>query len=252
MQKAALLLVALVAAASGATAQTTYRIGVRVGGNLAATSTEGSTAQAVPNASSWYEKAPIFTGQAGLVLEVARGNFAFQPALLFSQKGTKIKGGSTVRDPETGYEFRREGQTTARYNWLEMPLNFVYTLPGNTGLQVFAGPYVAVGVGGSAKTTINNTTTDPGATTVPVTRYTSTIAYASGEANSTAISIRDFHSRRFDTGFNVGVGYRRGPVQLQAGYGIGLVNLYYSKAGGNTDQSGYNRVAQLTGTYFLK
>jgi hypothetical protein len=42
-------------------------------------------------------------------------------------------------------------------------------------------------------------------------------------------------------------------VQVQAGYGFGLVNLYYNKdAGIYTARSGYNRNAQLTLTYFFQ
>ncbi|UOQ54239.1 outer membrane beta-barrel protein [Hymenobacter cellulosivorans] len=251
MTKSSGLLVAFLLSTAAASAQTTYRLGVRVGGNLANT-TEKGTARTIINASSSSSKSPIVSGQVGVVLAVERGKFAFQPALLFSQKGTKIKASNTIADPTTGYEFRRKGHTTVRYSWLEMPLNVVYTLPGETGLQVFAGPYVAVGVGGRARTTINNSTTDPGSYTEPITSYSSKITYGRDETTGSTASIRNFYSRRFDTGFNVGLGYRRGPVQVQAGYGVGLVNLYYSKAGGDNEQSGNNRVAQLTGTYFFK
>lgn len=45
---------------------------------------------------------------------------------------------------------------------------------------------------------------------------------------------------------------RRRPTQLQLGYSYGLINLHESEV---TDQpslqGGYNRVAQLTGTYFF-
>lgn len=51
--------------------------------------------------------------------------------------------------------------------------------------------------------------------------------------------------RRLDFGVNAGLGYRRGPLQLQAGYGYGLRNLRSIDGG-----SSYNRVAQLTATYF--
>lgn len=251
MTKSSGLLVAFLLSAAAASAQTTYRLGVRAGGNLANT-TERGTARNINNSSSSSSKSPIVSGQVGVVLEAARGNFAFQPALLFSQKGTKIKAVNSYADPATGYEFRQEGQTTVRYSWLEMPLNVVYTVPGETGLQVFAGPYVAVGVGGRAKTVINNSTTAPGVYTEPITSYSSKITYGPDETKGSTASIRNFYSQRFDTGFNVGLGYRRGPVQVQAGYGVGLVNLYSSKAGGDNEQSGYNRVAQLTGTYFFK
>ncbi|WP_167856466.1 outer membrane beta-barrel protein [Hymenobacter metallicola] len=245
------LLAAFLLGASAASAQTTYRLGVRVGGNLATTTEKGPTTRTAANSSSSYSKSPIAAGQVGLVLEIARGNFAFQPALLFSQKGTKIEATNLLTDPATGYEFRRSGHRTSRYNWLELPLNFVYTMPGTTGLQVFAGPYVAIGVGGKVKTAIHNSTNDPSILAQPETHSETKITYGSEDKDTGPASINNFYSRRFDTGFNVGLGYRRGPLQVQAGYGLGLLNLRTSKAEGNDEQSGFNRVAQLNATYFF-
>ncbi|MCB2409153.1 PorT family protein [Hymenobacter lucidus] len=253
MRKSSAILAAFLFTATTASAQTTYRFGVRVGGNLATTTEKGPQQYAVANASGTYSKSPVFAGQLGVVMEVARGNVAFQPALVFSQKGTDIDGVTTIVDGTSGYEVRREGHSKARYHWLELPLNVVYTLPGTTGLQLFAGPYAAVGVGGQVKTVIDNTTTDPSQGTVPPTRFKAEITYGldNTPAGGGGLSIREFYSRRFDAGFNAGVGYRRGPFQVQAGIGLGLVNLYYSNAEGYDEQSGYNRMAQLTGTYFF-
>ena len=144
-------------------------------------------------------------------------------------------------------------EATNRYNWLEVPFNFVYTLHGDHGLQVFAGSYVALGVGGRQR---GNALTYPlySNTQLPVypTDFDAALHYGPGTTN-----------QRLDAGFNVGLGYRQGPVQVQVGYGVGLRNLHQSATGAASDPGfspGYhnfngdvahNRVAQLTGTYFF-
>ncbi|MCC3155979.1 PorT family protein [Hymenobacter sp. 15J16-1T3B] len=247
-----LLAPALLLSATAASAQTTYRLGLRAGLNRA------NVTQQVPdqNTSLTYsgtqQKSARLAGQFGVVLEAARGPLALQTGLLFSQKGTVIRSQVTLTSFDSPqYNLYRDGRTVARYHWLELPLNVVYS-PGRSGLQLFAGPYVAVGVGGKAATVIHNSSNDPTQQVVPTTRFTDKIEYGPSEAGNGTLSIRGYYSRRLDAGFNAGIGYRRGPVQLQLGYGLGLLNLYQSSV---TDQpsiqGGYNRVAQLTGTYFL-
>jgi hypothetical protein len=240
-------------AASAASAQTTYRLGARVGGQRATTTLETRDVASYQY-SSTTKKSAITAGQLGLVLEIAKGSFAFQPALLLSQKGTLLRAYRSARLDGSPYEVRREGTTTVRANWVELPLNLVYTLPGKLGLQVFGGPYAAVGVSGRARSVVHNSSDDPALLVQPTTRYAVDIDFGPTKAYDklSTLTTRQYASRRFDAGFNVGVGYRRGPLQLQAGYGIGLVNLYYDGATeGRSFQSGYNRVAQLTATYFL-
>ena len=61
-------------------------------------------------------------------------------------------------------------------------------------------------------------------------------------------------ARRFDAGLTAGVGYRVGPLQMQLGYGLGLINQQPEKAPAFRDDlpAYYQRVAQLTATYFVK
>lgn len=253
MPKVSVILLCLLLAAGGASAQTEYRLGVRVGGNWARTTVKGPTESTTGNATGSYRKSGLLGGQLGVVLEARHGDFALQPALLFSQKGTVIHESVVVRT-DTGHELRREGRTTARYHWLELPLNVVYTLPGKLGLQLLAGPYVAVGVGGRASTSIDNFSTDPSQpVVVPTTIFVDQIAYGLPKATMGlgSLSIRGFASRRVDAGLNLGLGFRRDRLQLQASYGLGVVNLYYDEVVSYNSRSGYNEAAQLTGTYFF-
>ncbi len=244
------LAAALLLSAAGAAAQTTYCLGLRGGANRALT-----TVAAAGNSSGTYPfsystaKATLYAWQAGVVLEASRGNFSLQPGLIFTQKGEQ----TTNAFYASGFTGSNESQTntTTRYNWLEIPLNVVYTLHGDHGLQVFAGPYVALGLGGrqrgsSTLATYYGPATDP----VPGLERPiddERVSYGNGTNN-----------RRLDVGVNFGVGYRQGPVQVQLGYGLGLRNLHQPA---QTSTAGFahefgadaarNRVAQFTGTYFF-
>jgi hypothetical protein len=243
------LAAALLLGTTAASAQTTFRLGLRGGLNRALTTVaaSGSASGSYPFSYA-TDKSALYAWQAGVVLEASQGNFSFQPALLFSQKGEQAST-AFYASGFTGYSAART-TTTNRYNWLEVPLNVVYTLHGDYGLQVFAGPYLALGVGGHQR----------GSTTAvsyygpvydplpgPERPINEIIAYGDGTNN-----------RRFDVGVNFGVGYRQGPVQVQVGYGLGLRNLHQpadTRTIGFAHDFGadaaYNRVAQLTGTYFF-
>lgn len=239
----------LLLGAAPAPAQTTFRLGLRGGANRAQT-----TVAATGNSSGSYpfsystDKAARYAWQAGVVLEASRGNFAFQPALVFSQKGERMNTSLSASGFAGNSTFQTA--TTNRYNWLEIPLNVVYTLHGDHGLQVFAGPYVALGVGGRQRgSTTAVSYYGPAYDPIPGLErpIDERISYGEGTNN-----------RRLDVGVNLGVGYRQGPVQLQLGYGLGLRNLHQPAETSTVDfahefgaDAAYNRVAQLTGTYFF-
>jgi len=177
----------------------------------------------------------------GVVCEVSFGKLAFQPALIFSQKGEQFRTTSIL---DGIVRTISERTSTNRYNWLELPLNAVYTVHRDHGLQLFAGPYVALAVGGHQTGTATSTGQNSR-------EFESKIAYGSTTNN-----------QRVDVGFNFGLGYRQGPVQVQLGYGLGLRNLHQASppsidpgfAPFTHDfdaDTAHNRVAQLTGTYFF-
>lgn len=241
------LLAALLFGAATASAQTTFRLGVRGGLNRALTTVApSSSATGLNTYERSADKAAIYAWQAGLVLEAAFGNFAVQPALVFSQKGERFN--TKVYYNGLGGGFAAQSSSTNRYNWLELPINFVYTLHGDHGLQLFAGPYVTVGVGG--RQTGTNYFAAPNISYAPY-EFDNKISYDPNSSN-----------RRFDAGVNFGLGYRQGPVQVQASFGLGVVNLHrgipsvdpgFSPATlyNFYNDAAYNRVAQLTGTYFF-
>lgn len=247
---------------AGFAAQAQVRLGLRAGANVA------SLSQVVPPGDTWANILPLPGAQLGLMLDIRSGNVAFQPALLFSQKGysfgnrneppTITTSGDTLISSQ--FLFKRKGRDYFQLNYLEMPLYAVYTFGGTFGMQLIGGPYVAVGQSGKSHTdggTLDRQVTKTiagqpvsvttsrvqtlGARDVPVT-------YATLGNPNTVLGIR-----RFDVGFTAGVGFRSGPVQVQALYGWGVVNLlpgfYYYSA--QPQVRLYNRVGQLTVTYLL-
>lgn len=237
-------LLAILLSAATVSAQPTFRLGLRGGLNRASSTVEPSNTS--PSSQYYYSarKSALYAWQAGAVLEVAFRRFALQPALIFSQKGeqfdaaTSINGFAGVSSAEIS--------TVNRFNWLELPVNVVYTLHG---FQVFAGPYVALGVGGRQHGT--GKTTSFGILGFRSYDFDGKIRYGS-----------DTENRRLDAGVNFGLGYRKGPLQVQLGYGLGLRNLHQQPLANvlhgnpfyhdfNADRA-YNRVAQLTATYFFE
>ncbi|WP_310391015.1 hypothetical protein [Hymenobacter sp.] len=236
-----LLLAALLGAAT-ASAQTTYKLGLRGGLNRATTTlSAASTGYGFSSFSYSADKSAIYAWQAGAVLEVDFGKFALQSALLFSQKGERFNTATSFGGiaGNSGSDTR----STNRYNWLELPVNVVYTVHG---FQLFTGPYAALGVGGRRQgTTLNYS---PFAKFAPY-NFNEKIRYGS-----------DAYNPRLDAGVNFGIGYRQGPVQVQLGYQLGLRTLHreyiddiiaeFPYHDSSADPA-YNRVVQLTGTYFL-
>lgn len=240
-----LLLLPALLAATAASAQTTVRLGVRGGAHLARTTVDPASNYTNPSGNRETTKAAIYAWQAGIVSEINFGKLALQPALLFSQKGERRRATYTTNDVTSTYFYNEQEVSTNRTNWLEVPLNFVYTLHGNHGLQLLAGAYVALAIGGR-RTGMGESRSSGivGYYSYPIEER---LSYGPGTGN-----------RRFDAGLNFGLGYRQGPMQVQLSYGLGLVNLhsngadYPSRVVYYDQYKAYNRVVQLTGTYFFK
>lgn len=229
--------------AFAAPAQPTFRLGVRGGLNRATTTLDAaSTGSGFANFRYSADKSTIYAWQAGAVLEIAFGKFALQPALVFSQKGEEFNTAELF-----SYGNGNSGSntySTNRYNFLELPVNLVYAV---RGFQLFAGPYVALGLGGRRQGTSYRF--NPVAKFAPY-HYNEKVRYGS-----------DTYNPRLDAGVNFGVGYRQGPVQVQLGYALGLRNLHRTPYDGLIAEfpyhdfdadAAYNRGVQLAGTYFFK
>jgi hypothetical protein len=250
----ALLLTA--AAATTAQAQTTVSFGPRLGLNVSRFAYSGTPQQ--------FDEVKNMTGlQVGGTANIrfGDGKLAFQPSIIFSRKGAELKstGNSTISGSPFGYTVTAK----PKFEVVELPLNFVYTFGGDEGFQVFAGPYVAFGVGGGGSYSVDFKSSDPNLMIYNQTYPGSLkVEYGSNQNPNddaqngntgflgTPTLILTFH--RFDAGLNAGVGYRVGPVQAQLAYGLGLVNFVPNDPDGNdTGSKGYHRGFQLSANYFF-
>jgi hypothetical protein len=240
--------------ASASQAQTTVSFGPRLGANLTTFSYNGT--------STGLDATNHQLGvQVGGTLNLGFGNVSFQPSLLFSQKGAELKG--SEEQSFGGITTKASVTIKPRLNYIELPLNVVYTTGGDHGFQVFAGPYLAVGVGGGGSYKVSFESNDPDYTTyLPNGEYPGSLAVeygdrqndnsSAGAGSSLGAPKLTITARRFDAGLNAGVGYRVGPVQAQLGYGLGLVNFIPKDSDGtDTGSKAYHRGFQLAATYFF-
>jgi hypothetical protein len=154
--------------------------------------------------------------EAGLQATIELAHFQVQHAVLFSQKGYALRGLQYNVITTTGitpvpYEL------TCRLNYLTLPLNLAYTpRTDGQGMQVFAGPYLGLLLGG------NYTFAVPIATT-----YVQSGQIRGGvhPADFNGFTDQQYYSRRVDAGVQAGLGYRMGAILFQATYSLGLRNL---------------------------
>ena len=89
----------------------------------------------------------------GLITDISlsENTVSLQPALLFSNKGYSVDYEKMLDDAfdDQGMDMDDyEGYARMNYNYIELPINIVYK---NSGFQLSAGPYVAMGLGGNFK-----------------------------------------------------------------------------------------------------
>jgi hypothetical protein len=188
--------------------------------------------------------------QVGLSMNAQFGKLSLQPSLLFTMKGDKYEESESEtvnmgNGPET---FSYESKRSLRLNYLELPVNLVYSTNGaEGGFQVFAGPYVALGLGGKAKSESKSIFTSNGQTITRSSSDDSDVKFVSKEGDDD-----DAYVRALDAGFNLGLGYKVSSVQVQLGYGLGLGNLIpKDEDGKDPEDKVRNRGFQLSLAYFF-
>ncbi len=214
-------LFALMLATSAAQAQATFSIGPRVG--FQAVTAPYDDEIRLPFSDRSF-KSGYRTGlEAGVMANFGFGRFAIQPSVLYSQKGNHLETRFTNSFP-TGDQSFRDFDTQYRFNYLTLPLNVAYTQePDGQGFQLFAGPYLAYLLNGRYTTDITESSTFSGLV------YTSSAeGEVEGSGSEQLVDItgtsaqRLQYIRQVDYGFQAGLGYRRGPVLVQATYSQGL------------------------------
>jgi len=214
MKKLLLSVVAVTVLIISAQAQITF--GPKVGLNLANVAGDDT------------EDAKMKMGlQIGLVTDIAFSDaISLQTGLLFSQKGTKSE-----------LDFMDETYTMkTNINYLEIPINAVYGLDlGNNKLQLFAGPYVGIGLTGKISSDMD------GSEDMDIQFVNDYVDLDDDKAGL----------KRFDLGLNFGAGYKINNIQIQANYGLGLSNLIPDFDGEASDDKISNSVIQFSVAYFF-
>jgi hypothetical protein len=207
--------------ASVAQAQMAFHIGPQIGLNVAGITNTSPTDNTIT-----YRRGV----EAGVQSELQFGHLAVQPSLRFSQKGLHYHKGIDLGSNEADY----------RINYLTLPVNLAYCLRADgQGLQIFAGPYVGLLLGGSYQSVYRSSS---GGTY----SYEGNIKageYYSIPAPGTTTVDRIFP--RFDAGLQAGLGYRFGKVLAQADFAFGLTDL------APTFNSAHHRTAQFSLSYLF-
>jgi len=167
---------------------------------------------------------------------------SLQSGLLLSSKGFSFDLEEGLDDDET-----IEGYVRAIFNYLEIPINFAYKI---NDFQVYAGPYLAIGIGGKNKwdyTYKYDGDEYKDADEIKLKPVFGEVGEGDLGEDEDAYSALDF-------GLNLGVGYQAGPVLISAGYSLGLGNLTPAYEGDDDDPKDYkfsNRVITLSVSYFF-
>jgi hypothetical protein len=213
--KKLLLLTAFLTAAAGVFAQK-ISYGIRGGLNFSeiSASVSGITASS-DNLTGFH---------IGGVVDFKFQSFSIQPGVFYTTKG-----GDSGSVDGSGSPGASASKVT--FNYLEIPVNFLYRVPARKG-SVFlgGGPYVAFGLSGSAPL-ITDANGQPTNQTLP-------IHFGSGQD--------EIHDPDF--GINFLGGYQfEGNVTLSAGYGLGLSSL-----SNTTEVAIHNRLLSFSIGVFFK
>lgn len=223
------LLAATLLSVSVVHAQSTLQVGPCVGVTMSTFSYRDRVSYAVEARSDFR---PGYT--AGLQASLGAGHWVWQPAVLYTQLGHRLHGVANAGS------LAQSISQEVRANYVVIPLTVARTqhLSGQ-GLQVFAGPYLGILLGGHAR--VEN-------------RYGVTagdVAAAHQDHND-----GPFYSQRVDGGLQAGIGYRHKEWLVRATYCLGLRNMAvsYDPSRGSSpyyQSYYYNRAGQLSLAYLL-
>jgi len=170
----------------------------------------------------------------GLITDIPllENTLSLQPALLYSNKGYSLDMEEMLDDEFDDYGIDMddyEGYARMNYNYIELPINLVYK---NSGFQVSAGPYFAIGIGGSFKHDFSFEADGEDFDSDDLFDEDSyKLQAVFGEVDDDMYE--DFLDdedvielyRAFDFGLNLGIGYQVKSVLFNVGYSFGLSNL---------------------------
>ena len=138
-------------------------------------------------------------------------NSAIQTGLYFTTKGASYT--SSFGDAS--------GELTVNPMYLQIPVHYAYKIDVSPGTRVVlhAGPYAAYGIGGKSK-------------------LSGSVGGIGAETEGDVFGDDGF-LKRFDAGLGLGVGAEFGPLLLDLGWDMGLVNIVDSSNGDIKNQNAY-------------
>ena len=181
----------------------------------------------------------------GVMLNARFGNLAIQPALTYSMKGAKQDEEET--STIGGVSYTTKYKSSVAMDYLDVPINLVYTTGGDNGFQVFVGPYVAFGIGGKVK---GETETTGGGQTIK-NDFDGDVKFKGDVKESDDSEDIGAFAKPLDFGINAGVGYLVNNFQIQAGYGLGLANFESKYEGKESDWNSSHRVIHISFAYLF-
>jgi hypothetical protein len=177
--------------------------------------------------------------QLGIMGDVHLGSIVYlQPGILYTGKGSKVQNG----DPGSNGYYKQ----TFNPSYIEVPVNLIFKSPavGNTRFFGGAGPYMAIGVGGKAKTEGRN---------LLGMEYNVERDIAFSDDDPTTLSEEEGSGfnivKRFDYGLNGIAGIEGKSMVLSVNYGLGLAKL---QSGGNSSADNNNKHRVLSFTLGFK
>ncbi len=167
---------------------------------------------------------------------------SFQPGILFTSKGWNFDMN------EFNDLFEVDGYSRVSLSYLEIPLNLAYK---SNALQIYAGPYLAIGIGGKNK--MDYSINFP---VKPINfKDEWKLKPKFGEVKEADLEKGGAWFTGLDYGFNFGLGYNFGPILIQGGYSLGLGNMRPKyeddSATDRSDNKDSNRVITLSVSYFF-
>lgn len=165
----------------------------------------------------------------GLFADLPLAKFlSFQGGLMYSGKGAKTELG------KPGDNVYVKATSTPKY--IEMPINLVAKLPlGFTKIVLGAGPYGAIGIGGSNNVELQS----PGNPTV----YSNKEIVFDGDSFTNPSPYGFGNLKRFDYGMNILGGLEFSRFTANINYGIGFTNIYQGASNNNSDKNKYRIIS---------
>lgn len=167
---------------------------------------------------------------------------SLQPGILFTSKGWNFD------TDDFNNMIEVDGYRRVSLSYLEIPLNVAFK---SNAFQVYAGPYLAIGIGGKNK--MDYTISFPGK---PVTYKDEwKLKPKFGEVKEADLEEGGAWYAGLDYGLNFGLGYTVGSILIQGGYSLGLGNMRPKyeddSANDRSDHKDSNRVITISVSYLF-